>query len=208
MFPPRLPATLRALPLALLLLAPAEARAAQATGPMEQVRQATEALLATLRDPALKAPERKAERRKKIEDTVTPSFNWRDIAQRALATHWRDRTEDERAQVTALLCELVRRTYMSRLESYSNEQMLYDTEEIDGAYARVGVRIVTTKNTEVPLTYSMKRYDTEWLVYDVSIEGVRLVNNYRTQFRTMLDSMSFDKFLEKLKQKVDKFKDE
>jgi len=197
-----LPVTL-ALGAALSALFGGVSRAVAATmGPLQQVQQSTDKLLAILKDPALKAPERKAERREKICAAINERFNFADMSQRTLARHWASRTPAEREEYTQLFTELLRRTYLSKIEGYAGEQVQYKGERIEGNYARVEVLIVTTKNIEVPLEYSLKKYDSEWLIYDVAVEGVRLVNNYRTQFASMLNSMPYPKFIEKLRAKI------
>jgi len=184
------------------LLGAARPGRAGTLGPLQQVQQSTDKLLAILKDPQLKVPERKAERREKIFAAINERFNFADMSQRTLARHWAARTPAEREEYTKLFTELLRNTYLSKIEGYAGEQVQYKAERIEGSYARVEVLIVTTKNIEVPLEYSLKKYDDEWLVYDVAVEGVRLVNNYRTQFASMLNSMSYPKFVEKLRAKV------
>jgi len=183
--------------------------AAGEPGPMEQVRVSTDKLIAILMDPALKAPERRAERSQKVCDAIDERFNWADMAQRTLARHWADRTPEERQEFTRLFNELLRRTYLAKIESYSGEKLRYKGERIEGNYARVDVVLVTSRNVDIPIEYSLKNYGQGgWLIYDVAIEGVKLVNNYRTQFASMLNSMSYPKFLEKLKAKVAEAKGE
>ena len=187
---------------------PAARGAAREPGPLEQLRASTDKVLAVLKDEALKAPACKAERRQKVYAAIDERFNWPEMAQRTLARHWAPRSPEERQEFTRLLTELLRRTYMSKIESYSGEKVHYKGERIEGSYARVDVVIVTTKNVDVPVEYSMRKYDGGWLIYDVAVEGIKLVNNYRMQFSSMLDGMSYPQFIEKLKAKVAETKDE
>ena len=189
------------------LVVAAAACAGQAAGPMAQLRQSTDKILAVLRDPALEGDAHKAKRRKQIAAIVDERFHWEEMAQRSLARHWRSRSPDERKEFVALFTDLVRNTYMSKVEGYSGEKVRYDGERVEGSHARVTIRIVTTKDTEIPLVYSMKQFSGEWMVYDMAIEGVRLVGNYRTQFRDMLNHMSYREFIAKLKAKVAKLED-
>jgi phospholipid transport system substrate-binding protein len=190
------------------LLLGALAVAAPAVGPMAQTKQATDQILEVLEDPALQGDDKAKERREKILDVVDGLFDWPGISQRALARHWHGRTEAERQEFVTLFAELVRRTYLKKLEGYSGEKVAYKDERIDGDYARVYVDVITAKNTEVPVIYSMMAIDGKWVVYDVAIEGVRLVNNYRTQFNNVLSGMSFREFLAKLRKKVEKLRKE
>lgn len=171
-------------------------------GPLDQVRESTDKLLAFLKDPALKAPEKRAERRAKIIAAIDERFNWPDMAQRSLGVHWTSRMPEQRQEFIKLFTELLRHTYLTKIEGYAGEKMHYKGERVEGNYARVEVTLVTTKNMDVPIEYSLRRSDGQWLIYDVAIEGVRLVNNYRSQFSSMLDKMAYPKFVEKLKARV------
>ncbi len=202
-----------AVALAALLLAAGTARPETAddahAGPMERILRTTDQILAVLKDPALKVPEKKAERRAKVLALIDARFNWTDIAQRTLATYWAPRTPEERKEFIDLFKDLLKRTYMSKIEGYAGEKIIYKGERIEGSYARVDVIIVSTKGVDIPVQYSMKKYDAGgWLIYDIAIEGVKLVNNYRTQFSSMLNSMAYPQFVEKLKAKVAETKDE
>jgi len=200
---------LAAAALVLCLAAPA-ARPATAgeKGPMDTVREGIDKALAVLRDPALKAPERKEERRRKLEAAVDEYFNWPAMARSSLGIHWRKLTDQQRREYVRLYRQLVRNTYMTKVEGYTSEKILYDKERVQGNYARVYMRIITTKGQEVPVVNSMKRFDGQWLVYDIAVEGVRLVNNYRTQFSSMLNRMSYSEFLDELRKKVAKLAEE
>ncbi len=81
-------------------------------------------------------------------------------------------------------------------------------EEVEGAYARVSVEIVSARSVDIPVAYSLKKQDGTWLIYDVAVEGVRLVNNYRSQFNSMLDGMPYAKFIAKLRDKVKAIQEE
>ncbi len=177
-------------------------------GPLALCRQNTEKILAVLRDPALTGPGRTAERFKRIEDIAYELFDWPDIARRALGTHWRDRSEAERKEFITLFTDLVRHTYLTKIDRYSGEQVRYKGEEIEGDYARVSVEIVSARSADIPVVYSLRKQANTWLIYDVAVEGVRLVNNYRSQFSSMLDGMPYSRFIVKLRDKVKAIQDE
>jgi len=175
-------------------------------GPLDTVRDGTEKVLAILSDPALKAPEKKELRRKTVLDAVDSCFNWPDISQRSLGIHWRNRSDAEKQEFISVYTELIRDTYLTKIGNYSGEKVRYESEKVDGNYARVLVQIVTKQNTDIPVTYSLKRIDDRWLIYDMAVEGVSLVNNYRTQFSSMLDGKTYPEFLKELQAKVDRLK--
>jgi len=188
------------LALSMLLAAPA-ARAAD-TRPMAAIRATTDQILAVLQDPALQADDKRAERRSKIRKLVDARFQWADMAQRCLSIHWRRRSPEERKAFVPVFADLVRGAYMGKIEGYAGEKVKYKNERVKGKYARVGVDVLTTKNTVIPIVYSMKLFGDRWLIYDVAVEGVRLVNNYRTQFRAKLDRMPYQEFFDELEAKV------
>lgn len=173
-----------------------------AASPMEQIRGTTEEILELVKDPALAGPENKAERRRLIRKVVDKRFDWEEMSQRALARHWSERTEAEKEAFIELFGELLERTYMDRVEGYQGEKIVYESEEIEDTYAEVEVKFAGRQN-EIPVIYRLHKEGEEWLVYDISIEGVSLVNNYRNQFNSILVRSSFDGLMDKLKKKVE-----
>ena len=180
----------------------AAALPAWAGGPTEQIRETTDKILDVVKNPALKGPDKAVERRERIRALVNERFDWSQVARRALGRHWRGKTEEQKKEFTSLFSRLVEQTYMNKVEDYSGESIRYTGQHIDGDYASVDVVIVTTKDVDIPVEYELMREGNKWLVYDVFIEGVSLVNNYRSQFNDILTNESFSQLLEKLKTKV------
>ncbi len=170
--------------------------------PTDKIRQTTDKILSILADPSLKNPSKVEERRRLIRKAVDERFNWEEMARRSLARHWASRTDDEKKEFVRLFGDLLERTYMSKVEGYSGEKVLYEGEKVDGEYATVSVKIVTKKNVDIPVEYRLKKEGEDWLVYDISIEGVSLVNNYRTQFNSIITQSSYENLIKKLKEKV------
>jgi phospholipid transport system substrate-binding protein len=173
-----------------------------AGGPMEGIRTTTERILEILSDPDLEGSGHRAERRRRIREVVDKRFDWEAISRSALSIQWRNLGTEERKEFTRLFRRLVERTYMDRLEDYSGEEVLYLDEETSGTRASVRVKIVTRKNQEIPVEYRLRRGDGGWLVYDILIEGVSLVKNYRVQFNDILAKSSYAELLERLRAKV------
>jgi phospholipid transport system substrate-binding protein len=94
------------------------------------------------------------------------------------------------------------RTYLDKVEGYSGEKVIYENERVDNNYGVVQVKIVTQQQTEIPTEYRLKRQGEGWLVYDISIEGVSLINNYRSQFNSIILRSSYGELIKKLKEKV------
>lgn len=172
--------------------------------PTDQIKQTTDKMIAILNDPALKDPSKAEERRKAIRNVANERFDWTGMAMRSLARHWRERTNEQKKEFVPLFTDLLERTYMKRIENYSGDKVSYDGEKVDGKYSLVKVRIFTDKQIEIPVVYKLKKKGPEWKIYDVSIEGVSLVNNYRKQFDSIILSSSYEGLVEKLREKVAK----
>jgi phospholipid transport system substrate-binding protein len=170
--------------------------------PTAQIKQTTDKILSIVKDPALKSLSRAQERRRMIRKVVDERFDWEEMARRSLGRHWAQRSAEEKKEFVRLFSDLVERTYMGKVEDYSGEKVRYEGETIDGDRAVVKVIILTQKNKDISADYRLQKEGNEWLVYDVSIEGVSLVNNYRTQFNSIILQSSFDNLLKKLKAKV------
>ena len=170
--------------------------------PIEQIKKATDKIIDIVKDPALKVPEKEPQRRKLIRAAVDEIFDWDEMAKRTLGRHWRKRTEEEKKQFIYLFGKLLERTYLDKVEGYSGEKVIYVGDRVEGNYALVKVKINTKQETEIRVLYRMRKKDRKWMVYDISIEGVSLINNYRTQFNNILVRSSYKKLIEKLKAKV------
>ena len=169
--------------------------------PTDQIKETIDKMIVILNDPALKDPAKAKERRKMIRQAASERFDWREMARRSLAKHWKERTEEEKLEFVPLFTDLLELTYMKRIENYSGDKVSYDGEKVKGKYSLVKVRIFTDKQVEIPVAYKMKKKGSEWKIYDVSIEGVSLVNNYRKQFDSVILSSSYQGLVEKLKEK-------
>jgi phospholipid transport system substrate-binding protein len=170
--------------------------------PTDQIRDTTDKIIAVVNDPELKDAEKEPERNRRIRQAVDERFDWVGISRRALARHWKKRTAEEKEEFIALFGRLLERTYRDKVSDYSGEKVTYVGERVDGNYAVVSVEILTTKNEEVSVDYRVKRRGQGWYVYDVSIEGVSLVNNYRVQFNNIIMKSSYKGLITRLEAKV------
>jgi phospholipid transport system substrate-binding protein len=186
-----------------LLLIGAMAAPLLAAGPMEEIKQTTDKILSIVTNPALKAPSKTEEREKLLHRAVRERFDWEEVARRSLATHWAKRTAEERKEFVHLFSELLERTYMKKVEGFSGEKVLYEGETIEKNYATVKVKIVTKNDKDIPVEYRLKKEGDNWFIYDVSIEGVSLVNNYRTQFNSILLQSSYEDLVKRLRDKAE-----
>jgi phospholipid transport system substrate-binding protein len=177
---------------------PPPGRAAGA-GPAEQLRGAIDRVLGVLEDPALKGEGRAAERRRALRQIADEIFDFEETARRAMAQHWRTLTEAQRKEFVELFSDLLERTYTSKIELYGGERIQYRAERIEGDFATVPTQLITKKGTEVPIDYRMLRQGDRWRIYDVSIEGVSLVANFRTQFNTVIRTSSYEELVRRLR---------
>lgn len=170
--------------------------------PTDQVKQTTDKILSVVSDPTLKASSKAEERRRRIRSAVDERFDWEEMARRSLARHWAQRTDEEKKEFTRLFGGLLEQTYMDKVEGYSGEKVQYAGETMDGDYVVVKVKIITQKNVDIPVEYRLKKKGSNWLVYDLSIEGVSLINNYRTQFNSIISGSSYEELVKRLKAKA------
>lgn len=171
--------------------------------PTDQIKQTTDKILSILTNPSLKGRSKSTEREKLIRQVIDERFDMEEMSRRSLARYWDQRTEGEKKEFVRLYSDLLERTYMDKVEGYSGEKVIYEGESIDKEYAVVKVKIVTNKNTDIHVHYRLKREENKWLVYDVSIEGVSLVNNYRTQFNSIILKSSYENLVKRLRERVE-----
>ena len=176
----------------------------QAGEPTEQMKLTIDKMIDILGNPALKDPAKAEKRRKLLRDTASERFDWREMARRSLAKHWQQRTDEEKREFVPLFTDLLEQAYMNRIENYSGDKVSYDGEKVKGEYSLVKVRIYTSKQTNIPVVYRLRKKGSQWLIYDISIEGVSLVKNYRKQFDSVIMSSSYEGLVEKLKEKAAK----
>src|SRR5438552_838434 len=157
---------------AIVALALGIAQPARAITPTETLKNYGDVVLKILEDPALKAPERKNDRRAAVRKVAEEVFDLSETAKRALGPHWNQRTPAEREEFTGLFADLLESTYISRIDEYGGERIRYVGEKIDGDTAVVQSRVLTKKGTEAPVDARLLKRGDRWLIYDVIIEGV------------------------------------
>jgi phospholipid transport system substrate-binding protein len=177
---------------------------AWAGGPTDRMKETTDKVIAIVSDPALKGPEKAEEKKNSIRNVVDEVIDWEEMSRRSLGIHWQKRTDEEKREFVRLFSQLIEKTYRDKVEDYAGEKVNYMGEKLDGDYAEVESRILTSKNTEIPVNYKMTRKQGKWWVYDIVIEGVSFVNNYRTQFNSILASSSYPGLVKQLKAKTEK----
>jgi phospholipid transport system substrate-binding protein len=187
--------------IASLVLAVGVAGGVWAGMPADQVRLQIERIVKVLADPALRNPGHEHVRHVAVGKIVEETFDLREMTRRTLGPHWQGLTEAERAEFVTLFGDLLDRAYFTRIAAYNGEKITVLGDSIDGDLATVRTRIVTQQGTEVPVDYRMLRRGDRWVVYDVSIEGVSLVANYRAQFNRIIQTSSYQALVDRLRAK-------
>jgi phospholipid transport system substrate-binding protein len=182
------------------LLLAGQVTRAQAGEPTDLVHQTVDEVLAIVNNKAL-SPE---ERRTQIRQAVLKRFNFDEMAQRSLAQHWRTLTPQQRQEFVGLFTDLLERSYINRIEGYKAgpQGVRYPKEDIKGDYAVVHTEITTEHSEPATVDYHLLHKDGNWMVYDIIIEGVSLVNNYRTQFNSIILKDSYAGLIKQMRTKL------
>lgn len=167
----------------------------------EQVKTAVGRVVEILKNPRVQGDARKRERREQLRQAIYQCFDFAEMAKRSLGNHWQ-RNAARRGEFVPAFARFVEDAYVSRIEGYKNEKILYTRERLDEGFAEVDTRVVTAKGDEIPINYRLHSVEGQWKVYDVLIEHVSLVNNYRSQFHRIIATASFDELLKKLKERA------
>lgn len=171
-------------------------------GPTAQVKSTVDRVLDILKDPALKGPAKATERRRVLREAIDPRFDFAEMAKRSLGPHWREQTPQEREEFERLFADLLEQSYYQKLDAYADQDVLYTNEELEGQSAVVRTKIVSKKERlDIPIDYKLARANGQWRVYDVTIEGVSLVSNYRTQFNRIIQTSSYAELVKRMRAK-------
>jgi phospholipid transport system substrate-binding protein len=173
------------------------ASASWAGAPTDQLRTYTDEVLKVLENPGLSLPQR----RDAIRQLAAEVFDVSEVARRALGQHWQQRTPAEREEFTKLFANLLEQTYISRIDQYVGERLQYLSEDIDGNRATVRARITTKNGTEVPVESRLLQKENRWLIYDILVENLSLISNYRSQFDRVIRTTSYEELVKRLKTK-------
>jgi phospholipid transport system substrate-binding protein len=177
---------------------------APASTPLETVQAQINRVIEVLRDPALKAETSKEAKKERIWDLVNDIFDYKELSRRTLGRSWKKLTPEQQKEFTELFSLLLGSVYMDRVLAYEDEKVVFNKENmLSDTKAEVQSEIVTQTGT-IPINYRMLLKDDQWKVYDVTVEGVSLVKNYRSQFRKILTNKPPEELLEILRKKVGK----
>jgi phospholipid transport system substrate-binding protein len=170
----------------------------------EAVRQTIDQVLAIMEDQELKSPERAVERRAKLEEVIGQRFDYEEMGKRTLAAHWKKMDSSQQKEFVTLFQSFLSNSYAGNIDGYSGQKVEYVKERHKGNFAEVQTKVISSK-AELPLDYRLLKKNGEYRVYDVVIDGVSLVKNYRGQFSRIIKSSSYDGLIEKLRTKANQF---
>ncbi len=189
----------------LLLLVWLRPGAAAAGVPTDQIKSTVDRALVVLRDPKFKPASKTKERRDQLKQILFTRFDFTEMARRALGVNWRRRTPQEQEEFVRLFTDLLERAYANTIESYTDEKIVYVGEKVDGNYAEVKSKILTSKGQEFNIDYKTQVVGSEWKVYDVVVENISMVNNFRSQFNRVIHNSSYEELVHRLKEKQAEF---
>ena len=166
-----------------------------AGAPTDSVKEYTDAVVKVLEDPSLKV----ADRRTAVRKLANEAFDIQEAARRALGQHWQQRTPAEREEFVGLFADLLERTYIAKIDMYGGERLKFTDEKIDGENAIVRGKVTTKQGQDVPVEARMHKKADRWLIYDVVIENISLVSNYRAQFDRIIRTSSYGDLVKRLR---------
>ena len=187
---------------AIILLFFLELPSTQASEISEGVKKTLDSIIGIVSREDLKNNEKKAERRALLREIVSKKFSYYEMSRRSLAKHWKERTAEEKKEFADLFGKLLENSYANKIETYSNEKIIYVDEKKKGNFALVKT-IIQKNNDEIPINYKLVKLDNDWKIYDFIVEGVSMIKNYRTQFKKIIHKSSYEELVSKLKKKLE-----
>jgi phospholipid transport system substrate-binding protein len=176
--------------------------AAEEEAPVAIIQKSIDQIISILNSDAYKTAANKEQAREQIYGIVESRFAWEEMGKRSLGQLWKNQNKDDQARYVDLYRQLLKTTYIDKLEGFSGEKVVYDKENIKDRFAEVQTQIVRPAGDKIPVYYRMVSTDKGWQVYDVVIEGVSLIKNYRSQFEEILADHAFVDFLKKIEEKI------
>ena len=182
----------------MLFAATVSPAAANTDAPVQELRSRVDRAVQVLSDPGLKGPGKAAERRVQVRKIADEIFDYPEMSKRSLGVHWQRLSQGDRERFTRAFSDLLDRAYFEKVDSYNGEKVRYMDPKVEGNQATVLTRVTTDKGTEIPVDYRMHRDNGRWLVHDVTIEGVSLVSNYRSQFDRIIRTSSVNDLMKRI----------
>ena len=168
-----------------------------AVEPIDEIRVAVTKAIQILKEPGTIS-----QHEGQLREAVDSIFDFREMAKRSLGLHWRDLTAKEQQAFVPLFRDFLGQVYLGRITSHDVEKVLFRREELDKDYAEVDTRVIGGHGDQVPVVYLLKREDGDWKVYDLIVDNVSIVNNYRAQFDHVISHASYQELVKRIKEKI------
>lgn len=178
--------------LVMLLLVLSSAHGAWAGPPSDQLSAGIDRVFKILADPELEGDTKLNQRRTAIITVASETFDFGEMAKRSLGQHWAQRTLAERGEFVRLFTAAVEQSYISKVDQRGAGKMTVQGEQIDGEYAVVRTTLPLSSGQEMPIDYRMHNTQDRWRVYDLTVDGISLVANYRAQFNKIIRTSSYE----------------
>jgi len=171
--------------------------------PMDQLQGSVDEILNILQSEELKVPEKNDERKQLILNVVTDMFDFREMARSSLGKNWKSLNPEEQDKFVGLFTSLIEQRYIGKIDSYDNQKVVYKKQRVKGNKAIIYTDIID-KNLEIPIDYRLKENQGKWLIYDLKIENVSLIANYRRDFDSVIRKKKFSGLMEKISKLIEK----
>jgi len=175
-----------------------------AVDPLQQIKETVDNIIDVLKDKQLAAPEMRATRRARVEELVDGVFDFQEMGKKTLSDTWDTMSAAERKEFVDLLARMVKQRYIGKIDSYAGQEVVFKKQRQKGNRALVYSDLLDN-NTEIPIDYKMVRNGDQWVVYDLRIENISLVANYRSDFSRIIIKDGVPALMKKMRETVDQF---
>ena len=170
--------------------------------PADVIGRAVGRAMRILSDATFMSKDKKKERVNRLREIVDPLFDFEEMAKRVLGLHWGSRTPTEQRDFVALFRRFLEKIYADRSDSYDGEKIIVSREAVDKHYAQVDSKVINRQGEEFSVVYRLRQTDGEWKVYDIVVEGISIVKNYRSQFHRVITKSSYEELIKRIKEKA------
>lgn len=171
--------------------------------PTDQLKGTIDSILVILQNDSLKGDANKRARRAALSKAVVARFSFKEMSRRSLGKNWKGTTLEEKKAFVAAFKGLIQNSYFTKMEQYTDEKITYKNEKIGGKNSAVKTQVITSSGTEIPIDYRMKQNKKgQWMVYDIVVEGISLISNYRSSFAAELKKGTITDLTARLEKKT------
>ena len=171
------------------------------TTPTEEVQETIGRIVGVLQDPMVADGAAVAKRKAVFREVLAARFDFKEMAKRSLGNHWQSLAARQQ-EFVSVFTSFIERVYVGKIDSLKDTKIAFVRERIEGGVAQVDTQIVPAKGDDFPMNYRLHLVGGKWKIYDVIVENISLVGNYRSQFDRILASATFDELLKKLQEKT------